>query len=285
MKQKIAVLITCHNRRNKTINCLQSLYNCILTNDYKLEVFLVDDGSTDGTTDEVRLKFREVNIIKGNGNLFWNKGMLLAWHVAYAYDDFDFYLWLNDDTFLENLAINELLSAFSEIKETYSRPAIIVGACKKSLELEEFSYGGKTDLGAIIPNGYIQECKYINGNVVLVQKEIFKTIGFLSSDFTHTLGDYDYGLRTIQAGYKCYSTKKYIAICEPHQGYPDWCNPKTPYFKRLKLMRSPKGLNITEYNLFNKKYHKKKWILLTIKAYLRVTFPLIYNNLLKQILC
>lgn len=281
MNQSIAVLITCHNRRNKTLNCLQSLYNCILTSECKFVVFLVDDGSTDGTADEVRLKFSEVNIIKGNGNLFWNKGMLMAWQVAYDYDDFDFYLWLNDDTFLEDLAINELLSAFSEVKDKSSLPGIIVGACKKSIEFEEFSYGGKTDWGAVVPNGNIQECKYINGNIVLIQKEIFKKVGFLSPDYTHTLGDYDYGLRAIQAGYKCYSTKKYIAICEPNMGFPAWCNPKIPLKKRLKLLDSPRGLNIKEYNAFNRKFKGKKWVLFALKAYIRAIFPHHYNKLFK----
>jgi GT2 family glycosyltransferase len=74
----IAVLLTCHNRRDKTITCLDSLYNCLLPSDFQLDVFLVDDGSSDGTSKAVSEKFPSVNVIQGNGNLFWNQGMRLA---------------------------------------------------------------------------------------------------------------------------------------------------------------------------------------------------------------
>ena len=45
----IAVLLTCHNRKEKTVACLTELYNCTIPANYAFEVFLVDDGSTDGT--------------------------------------------------------------------------------------------------------------------------------------------------------------------------------------------------------------------------------------------
>ena len=68
MNNKIAVLITCHNRREKTIACLQFLYNCDLPENHELEVFLVDDGSIDGTGEAVKNNFQQVNVIEGNGN-------------------------------------------------------------------------------------------------------------------------------------------------------------------------------------------------------------------------
>ena len=45
----IAVLLTCHNRKVKTISCLKSLYEATLPKGFSLEIFLVDDGSVDGT--------------------------------------------------------------------------------------------------------------------------------------------------------------------------------------------------------------------------------------------
>ena len=62
MIKSIAVLITCHNRREKTLKCLQSLYFNILSKNYVIEIFLVDDGSTDGTANAVFKKFPLVNI-------------------------------------------------------------------------------------------------------------------------------------------------------------------------------------------------------------------------------
>lgn len=53
--KKIAILLTCHNRRRATIKSLSSLYNAInlIPNDC-VDVYLVNDGSTDGTEEEIR---------------------------------------------------------------------------------------------------------------------------------------------------------------------------------------------------------------------------------------
>ena len=59
---KIAVLLTCFNRRDYTLSCLKSLftaqkcYNEYGKDKLNLEVFLVDDGSKDGTSDAIRHK-------------------------------------------------------------------------------------------------------------------------------------------------------------------------------------------------------------------------------------
>lgn len=63
---KIAILLTCHDRKEKTLKCLHSLYST-----YKnYDTYLVDDGCTDGTPEAVMATFHNVHIIKGNGNLF-----------------------------------------------------------------------------------------------------------------------------------------------------------------------------------------------------------------------
>ena len=41
---KIAVLITCHNRKEKTLKCLRTLYSQTLPAGAEISVYLVDDG-------------------------------------------------------------------------------------------------------------------------------------------------------------------------------------------------------------------------------------------------
>ena len=107
---KIAVLLTCHNRKKKTLQCLNALnIQEGLEVDYNIEVFLVDDGSFDGTAEAIVACFPNVHIIQGNGNLYWNQGMRLAWDTAAKTKDYDFYLWLNDDTILDKDAIINLI--------------------------------------------------------------------------------------------------------------------------------------------------------------------------------
>lgn len=278
----IGVLITCYNRRQKTINCLKSLYDCKLPGNYLLDVFLVDDASFDGTSQAVKENFPHVRVISGNGNLFWNKGMRLAWETATKTNDYDFYLWLNDDTILDESAIYQLFQTYEEIISINQSPVIICGACRISAQVDQFSYGGRTASGPVVPNGKIQSCKYINGNVVLVPKEIFQKIGSLSPEYTHGMGDFDYGLRAEKENYSCYTTKQFIAICPPNEGIADWCNPQIPLKKRWELFYSPKGLNIREYIVFRKRFWGLKWILYGMKAFFKVLSPGIYNKLITK---
>ena len=75
----IAVLMTCHNRVETTLACLRRLTPQLSPTD---GVFLVDDGSMDGTGVKVKAEFSDVNVINGDGTLYWARGMHLAWKSA-----------------------------------------------------------------------------------------------------------------------------------------------------------------------------------------------------------
>lgn len=277
MNYQTAVLLTCHNRRDKTLKCLEALYNSNKElNNLDLKIFLVDDGSTDGTSSLVSKHYPEVILIQGDGSLFWNQGMRLAWEKAIEFANFDYFLWLNDDTIIDKNALQILLATDNTIRDR-SELRLITAACRANNESNIFSYGGRTDLGPVIPNGEIQECRYVNGNLVLVPNSLFLKIGNLSNHYTHGIGDNDYGLRCIEAGGKCYTTAEFIATCPPNEGIPGWCNPSVPLRKRWKLFHSPRGLNIKEYNFFRKRFWGRKWLLFAVKAYLKVLFPKFYT--------
>lgn len=209
---KIAVLLTCYNRRKKTLSCLRSLFEASLSEGYKIEVFLVDDGSTDGTSEAVKNKYPQVNVIQGNGNLFWNKGMNLAWQVAAKKFNYDFYLWLNDDVILFNKSISILLEDF---QKSNTNNTIIAGACQSAAETVTYSgYNSLTKKVKLKPNGEIQRCDYFNGNVVLVPSHVFKQIGFLDPIFHHGQGDFDYGLRAKKTGIISFVSSCNVGTCE-----------------------------------------------------------------------
>ena len=100
-KQNIAVLLTCHNRKTKTIACLSSFFKATIPTEYELDIFLMDDGSADGTGEAVIELFPQVKVLKGDGNLFWAGGMRLAWKTAMSEKLYDAYLLINDDVVLD----------------------------------------------------------------------------------------------------------------------------------------------------------------------------------------
>lgn len=265
----LAVLITCHNRQDKTLKCLESLYNSTLPKNCKYEVFLVDDGSTDGTSGAVELKFPNVHIIRGSGNLFWNGGMRLAWNHA-AKNNFDFYLWLNDDTELKDSAIATILADSKKLKDK----SIICGTClsKKSVSI---TYGGydEENHDIIVPNGKLQECYFFNGNIVLVPRTVFEIVGLLDSRFRHSLGDFDYGLRAGKHFIKSYVASEYLGFCESNE-LTIWCNPNYSFKDRISKFYGPLGISPFEHFIYAKRHFGlKKAIKSFLSQHLRLAYP------------
>lgn len=247
----IAVLLTCHNRKEKTLQCLQALYDQQgLDVDFIMEVFLVDDASMDGTAAAIKIQFPSVKIIQGNGSLYWNRGMYLAWGTAAATKEFDYYLLLNDDTFLVKQVINTLL------QKTFTM-AIICGTTQ-SAKSQKATYGGyrKSLNELIIPNSEFQECDYCNGNCVLISKEVYSLVGNLDPIFHHAVGDFDYSLRAKKRGVDLYVAPGFIGTCESHDFVPKWRSTSVNLGIRLKsLYSASSGCHPNEYFIFDKRHN------------------------------
>jgi GT2 family glycosyltransferase len=250
--KNIAILITCHNRKEKTLSCLTALYNCILPDGCKFDVFLVDDGSTDGTSDVIQDKFPQINIIQGTGNLFWNRGMYLAWKTAAKTKAYDYYLWLNDDTCLYSNAIIKLIAC----SESENNKKIICGSTCSTSNKHEITYGGRDAEGNLMkPNGRKQYCHHFNGNIVLITKYIYSILGTNDHAFHHALGDFDYGLRAQKSGIMSVVSPFVIGECDEHKELAAWCNPQTPVLKRLRLLYSPLGNHPVEFFRYENRHN------------------------------
>ena len=276
---EIAVLITSHNRKHKTLNCLKNLFQQqgIFTQ-FKLVVYWVNDGCIDGTEVEIKNLYPNLNIIEGDGNLFWNRGMHLAWKTAAAEKDFDYYLWLNDDTFLFDNAILEMLS-YSVNSDT-----IISGPTKSKIN-NECTYGGYINESLVLPNGTFQTIHHFNGNCVLIPKRVFERVGYLDSRFQHGLGDFDYGLRAGKLGVKSLLSPNYIGTCEAHYELPVWRDSSYPLLVRLKSLYGPiSACSPFDYFFFEKR-HKGLFVAIikVVLTHFRLLFPDYYKIFKKQL--
>lgn len=246
----ISILITCHNRKEKTVKCLEYLLAQKNDNEFEISIFLVDDDSTDGTSEAIKMHFPKVYIIKGDGNLFWNRGMNLAWKEAAKINP-DYYLWLNDDTFLFKNSLSILIESSFE----KSNKAIIVGSTI-SEKNQLVTYSGRTKEGDLtIPNGSLQECHHFNGNVVLIPNHVFEKIGFLEPSFHHSIGDFDYGLRARKNGIISFVAPESVGYCEHHDRLPTYFDPQIGYLLRLKaLYKSSSGVNPRQHFIFDRRH-------------------------------
>lgn len=274
----IAVLVTSFNRKELTLKCLHTLFfqDGINTN-FECSVFLLDDGSSDGTGIAIKNQFPKVNIIHGSGDLYWNRGMHMAWKNAIASKQkFDYFFWLNDDVQLYNYALKHLINCS---KQTSSK-AIICGVFESKKDSQIISYGGGNINGKkYYPNKLKtkqpQECTIINGNGVLVPKFVYSKVGLIDPIFSHSLGDHDYALRAGKLGIKSYTSKEFIGYCKKNKLPPIWCRPEVNFFKRLKSLYSPLGNSHPYYYsiYINRHFGFVRAIRNFISIHIRVLFP------------
>jgi GT2 family glycosyltransferase len=280
---KIAILITSHNRKNLTLKCLSHLFaQKGLDSEYEVQVFLVDDGSTDDTGKDIKKQFPMVNVIIGTGDLYWNRGMHLAWKEAIVTgQNFDYYLWLNDDVVLFDTAVSHLIAC---AKLVYSS-AIICGVFESEKNSNSISYGGGNLKGKVYyPNqlntAELQECTIINGNCVLIPESVYTAVGLIDPIFPHSLGDHDYALRASKKKIKSYTSQEFIGHCSKNPSLPKWCLPEVSFAKRLKSLYSPLGNSHPYYYTIyiNRHFGLLMAIKNLISIHIRVLFPRLWKK-------
>lgn len=275
----IAVLLTVFNRKETTLRCLDNLFKQAIPEGYSLDVYLTNDGCTDGTPEAVREQFPQVNIIEGNGSLFWNRGMWTAWDTAAKTKEYDFYLWLNDDTFLYDGAIEKLLAT----SQKYKDQAIVVGPTE-SLDKSHTTYGGRIPQKGIPEvNGRDVKCITFNGNIVLFPKFVYDSIGNMDPYYGHSGGDTDYGYTATKRGVAIYQVGEHLGACDEHSSMTSWYNPEIPLLKRLKILHSPRGLPPREiFHLEYKFWGVGKAVFHYFTTYLHCLFPQLWKILGKD---
>jgi len=273
---KIAALLTVHNRCQLTLACLSSLFEQVLPTDFVIQVYLVDDGSSDGTTHEVLRCFPAVDVIQGDGTLFWCGGMRRAWAEA-AKGQYDYYLWLNDDTTLLPGAIGTLLGTADQLRGKHGRDAIVVGSTRDP-ETGSLTFGGKllSDFSMVEPSDTPQPCDMMNGNVALIPRAVFEVVGNLSADYTHAIGDHDYSLRAVYKGIPVYVGPGYFGECKATIS-PLWVRPEIPLRQRWRALHGPKGLPPSEYSVFLRQHLPSRRLWLLFKLYTRAVIPFLWQ--------
>ena len=269
---RLAVLMTCHNRIDRTVACLRSLSEQQDASAYAVDVVLVDAGSTDGTRETVRQRFPHVKVIERGPDLFWNGGMRVA--LAHAYEtDPDLYLWLNDDVQLDPDAISKLMSCHRELRESVAPPSIIAGSTRDPAT-GKLTYGGVTRTDRFRPMHYElvhpgdgpRQAETMNGNCVLVPREVVSRIGNLAAAYTHGMGDYDYGHRATRAGCEVWVAPGTIGTCARNQP-PS--RAASLHEHRRRSVSPTGGLPPSEWLTFTRRWAGPFWPLFAISPYLR----------------
>lgn len=213
MQNKPTVFVVCgvFNHLEYTKRLLKCLEEQTYSN---IRIFIVDDGSTDGTAEYIHQKYPKITFLKGDGNLWWTGS--LYWGIEeilkVAQED-DFILTINNDCTFGKSYVGILLNTSKK------NDRAIVG----SLVIDEKDRASIVDAGTKIDwkNGKfiyliskkvtdLPEDKVIDDKVdvlstrgTLFPLEVFKKIGnFDQKHFPHYMSDYEFALRAKTSGFE-----------------------------------------------------------------------------------
>lgn len=283
-KKNMAVLLTCHNRKNKTLACLTSLFEAMIPAEYVFDVFLTDDGSADGTEESVRSLFPNVNVLKGDGSLFWAGGMRVAWKAAMKRQLYDVYLLINDDVVLHSDFFLKLLETDAYAMKRMGERGIYSGATVDRSS-NQVTYGAArlmnywliVRLRRLLPTAQPQKCDITNANVLWVSKEVVDKIGIFDHRFTHGIADYDYSLYARRKQLPVLLAPGISGVCVYDHG-KNWRSSEYPLKDRIKYLRSPKGLAYSEYLYYIRKHFPMFVPYSFIMLWMKTLFPFFWDR-------
>jgi GT2 family glycosyltransferase len=201
------IVIPVFNRWHYTRECLESLRQ---QTSQEFRTVVVDDGSTDETAAALARDYPEVEVVTGNGNLFWTAGVNAGIRRALALGA-DRVMTMNNDVVAAPDFVAQMLAAAAQ------HPTAVLGALEFDADTGEAIYGGERldfrtntrhDLLEEIPAGQrtgLHPVTYLPGRGLLIPKAVTDKVGlFDEKRLPHYLADFDYTSVARRAGFPVY---------------------------------------------------------------------------------
>lgn len=234
----------------------------------------MDDGSVDDTSRLARAAFSgELTILAGNGRLYWAGGMRLA--VSHAPSGADVYLFLNDDTFLRQSALNRLASTL-EVAQSKSQlhHGVAVGVTSGD---GRQTYGGWRSRTPLIPLWleYVPTqpgnlpCDTFNGNCILMSRDTYEYLGGLDPIFSHGMADFDLGFRAKHKSVPALIVDEPVAECRHNRDVVPNRRQGNGLSTDWRAFTSPKRFPPREWLVFAYRHGGIIWPLVFVAPYIR----------------
>lgn len=268
---KILALFTCYNRKEKTVQCIESIVNN--NQNCQISFVVVDDNSSDDTVQALKEMSENysIEILMGTGSLFYSGGMRKAMeHVTQSnFSNYDYVLLMNDDVLFFERCIEKLVEQSCE-----QNNAIIVGATcdpNNNLTYSAVKYLKGINYSKMSCSDWTVKADTFNANCVLIPYKVFKEMPVMDGNYTHSLGDFDYGLSFSKKGYDIFVSKEYVGICENNTTKGTWTDNTLSIKERIIKKEQVKGAPFKSWFYFLKKnFGLKRAVVSSITPYIRI---------------
>ena len=267
MEPKVYIVVLNWNGRDETLACLWSLRRIAYDN---YRIILVDNGSTDGSPEEVARLFPEVLLIRNVKNVGFDEGNNIGIRAAIE-KKADAVLLLNNDT----VVCRNILRILSGTAAIYPDAGILgpkiyyfddptsiwwAGSRRKYSEtgwLLTYTQEGKMQKDV----GQFDEVKKIDaviGCAMYIKTEVIDEIGYLDARYFIYHEEYDFCRRAKEKGWRCYLV------------------PDAKVWHKISLSMGGKD-SPSLYHLWT-----RNWLLLSRKQTNLLLWPLLYYYYLKE---
>jgi GT2 family glycosyltransferase len=205
------IVIPVHNRIHLTRGCLVSLRGQTAQNS---KIIVIDDGSTDGTSEMIEREFPEVVLLHGDGNLHWTGAINVGIrHALQSAGVTDYILLLNDDVVLDSDYCHNIVNAahikpgsiIGSVEVSVSNPAVIddggVAVDWITARHRVLHHGEKL---SSFGKDYFQEVSILTGRGTLYPVSVFNNVGLFDDKHFKACGDTELPRRAFLEGYPLY---------------------------------------------------------------------------------
>lgn len=244
----IFIVIPVYNRWEFTKDCLDSLF----VQSYKeYKVIVVDHGSTDDTTDNIKKFYDWVILLKGDSSLWWSGAVNLG--VRYALErGANYILTLNNDLTVEKDYIKTMIDC-AELDDK-----VLVGSVSLNIDSrEQVAFAGvkwsrftaryspavllKLPYSELKKSHQTISTDLLPGRGTLIPTSVFHRIGLFDDHlFPHYGADEDFSLRARKAGYALKVNVAAVVYSHVNEtGLKSGTNNKSNIIQSLTSIRSP----------------------------------------------
>ncbi|WP_307781677.1 glycosyltransferase family 2 protein, partial [Streptomyces sp. MBT59] len=251
----LAVLMTSHDRRARTLSALRALEEQRgLPAWTTLGVHLVDTGSTDGTPEAVRRCHPAVEVMSVGADVSRNQALRIASRNSRSGGGgggplggtpggpshaWTHQLWLDDGVEL----FRDSLATLLRTSEAAGSDAVVVGAVRNAYGDTVYSGRRGRSLTLVEPGAHRPErCDTYDGRVVLVPRAVYDLVGDPDKVFRHRMGDYDHGRRARRAGVAAFVAPGHAGECVDGPAAPGSREPGIGVREALRRVTSVREL-------------------------------------------
>ncbi|MCD9188076.1 MAG: glycosyltransferase family 2 protein [Pyrinomonadaceae bacterium] len=245
-KLRVEIVTPVYNRRELTLQFLRSLSR-VDREGLELHTIIVDDASTDGTEEAVKVNFPDVEIVKGNGNLWYTGGTNRGLEAALKHDP-DYILCVNNDSIFDEKCIRNLVDCAEKHRRSVVGAVLLLWDTPHKVfqvapKWETLSGGWRhwrnQTIWTLPKNPW--KVELIVGNCVLYPAQAVREVGFMDEKRLVQYGDAEYTPRMRKKGWQLLIEPKARIFCKP--------NDIPPKMAEMSLKKLIKTLFFNKYGV------------------------------------